>query len=122
MNRHKAKQARLERRHRRVRGKVSGTAAKPRLCVHRTNMHIYAQVIDDVKHHTLCSASTLDPEFKALGMLSSNKEAAKVVGEMVGKRALDAGITTVTFDRGGNLYHGRVAALADGARSAGLIF
>lgn len=122
MNKHKAKQERLARRHRRVRGKVSGTPARPRLCVTRTNMHIYAQVIDDVAHHTLCSASTLDPEFKATGKLGSNKEAAQFVGELVAKRALEAGITTVTFDRGGNLYHGRVAALADGARSAGLIF
>lgn len=122
MNKHKAKQERLARRHRRVRGKVSGTPARPRLCVTRTNMHIYAQVIDDVAHRTLCSASTLDPEFKATGKLGSNKEAAQFVGELVAKRALEAGITTVTFDRGGNLYHGRVAALADGARSAGLIF
>ncbi len=122
MNKHKAKQERLARRHRRVRGKISGTPERPRLCVNRTNMHIYAQVIDDVKGCTLCSASTLDPEFKATGMLGSNKEAAKFVGELVGKRAIEAGITKVAFDRGGHLYHGRVAALADGARSAGLAF
>ena len=122
MNKHKAKQERLARRHRRVRGKISGTPARPRLCVTRTNMHIYAQVIDDVAHRTLCSASTLDPEFKATGKLGSNKEAAQFVGELVGKRAIEAGITTVAVDRGGHLYHGRVAALADGARSAGLIF
>ena len=122
MNKHKAKQERLARRHRRVRGKISGTPARPRLCVTRTNMHIYAQVIDDVAHRTLCSASTLDPEFKATGKLGSNKEAAQFVGELVGKRAIEAGITTVACDRGGHLYHGRVAALADGARSAGLIF
>ena len=122
MNKHKAKQERLARRHCRVRGKISGTPARPRLCVTRTNMHIYAQVIDDVAHRTLCSASTLDPEFKATGKLGSNKEAAQFVGELVGKRAIEAGITTVAFDRGGHLYHGRVAALADGARSAGLIF
>ncbi len=122
MNKHKAKQERLARRHRRVRGKVAGTPARPRLCVTRTNMHIYAQVIDDVAHRTLCAASTLDPEFKATGKLGSNKEAAQFVGELIGKRAIEAGVTTVTFDRGGHLYHGRVAALADGARSAGLIF
>ena len=122
MNKHKAKQERLARRHRAVRGKISGTPARPRLCVTRTNMHIYAQVIDDVAHVTLCSASTLDPEFKATGKLGSNKEAAAFVGELVGKRAMEAGITTVSFDRGGHLYHGRVAALADGARNAGLKF
>lgn len=122
MNKQKAKQERLARRHRRVRGKISGTPERPRLCVTRTNANIYAQVIDDKAGHTLCSASTLDPEFKATGKIGSNKEAATFVGELVGKRAIEAGITTVTFDRGGHLYHGRVAALADGARSAGLIF
>lgn len=121
-NKFKAKNARLARRHRRVRGKISGTPERPRLCVTRTNSHIYAQVIDDVAGRTLCSASTLDAEFKATGKLGSNKEAATFVGELVGKRALEAGITKVSFDRGGHLYHGRVAALADGARSAGLIF
>ena len=122
MNKQKATQERLARRHRRVRGKISGTPERPRLCVTRTNANIYAQVIDDKAGHTLCSASTLDPEFKATGKIGSNKEAATFVGELVGKRAIEAGITTVTFDRGGHLYHGRVAALADGARSAGLIF
>jgi large subunit ribosomal protein L18 len=85
-------------------------------------MHIYAQVIDDTKAATICSASTLDPEFKATGKLGSNKEAAAFVGELIGKRAIEAGITKVAFDRGGHLYHGRVAALADGARNAGLVF
>ncbi len=122
MNKFKAKQAGLARRKRRVRGKVSGTAERPRLAVHRTNAHIYAQVIDDVTGRTLCAASTLDPEFRATGKLGSNKEAAEFVGELVGKRALEKGITTVTFDRGGRIYHGRVKALADGARNAGLKF
>lgn len=122
MDRFKAKQARLARRHRRVRGKIKGTPQRPRLCVTRSNTNIYAQIIDDVAGRTLCSASTLDPEFKATGKLGSNKEAATFVGELVGKRALEAGITTVSFDRGGHLYHGRVAALADGARNAGLTF
>lgn len=122
MNKHKAKQERLARRHRRVRGKISGTAARPRLCVTRSNANIYAQVIDDVSHTTICSASTLDAEFKETGKVGSNKEAAQFVGELVGKRAVDAGIEAVVFDRGGHLYHGRVAALADGARSAGLKF
>ena len=122
MNKHKAKQERLARRHRAVRGKISGTPARPRLCVTRSNANIYAQVIDDVAGKTLVSASTLDAEFKATGKIGSNKEAATFVGELVGKRAIEAGITAVSFDRGGNLYHGRVAALADGARSAGLVF
>ena len=122
MNKQKAKQLGLKRRQRRVRAKINGTAERPRLAVHRTNAHIYAQVIDDVAGKTLVSASTLDAEFKATGKIGSNKEAATFVGELVGKRAIEAGITTVSFDRGGNLYHGRVAALADGARSAGLVF
>jgi large subunit ribosomal protein L18 len=125
MNKHKAKQERLARRHRAIRGKLSGTTERPRLCVHRTNMHIYAQVIvdDNVKgSRVICSASTLDAEFKATGKLGSNKEAATFVGELVGKRAVEAGVSKVAFDRGGHLYHGRVAALADGARSAGLVF
>ena len=95
---------------------------RPRLCVHRTNANIYAQVIDDTEGKTLCSASTLDPEFRATGKVGSNKEAAAFVGELVGKRAIEKGITTVKFDRGGRIYHGRVQALADGARSAGLKF
>ncbi len=122
MNKHQAKQAGLKRRQRRVRAKVSGTAERPRLSVHRTNAHIYAQVIDDTKGVTLCSASTLDPEFRATGKVGSNKEAAEFVGELVGKRAVEMGITEVTFDRGGRVYHGRVKALADGARNAGLKF
>lgn len=122
MNKYQAKQAGLERRKRRVRAKVKGTPERPRLCVHRTNAHIYAQVIDDTKGITLCSASTLDPEFRATGKIGSNKEAAEFVGELVGKRALDLGITEVTFDRGGRIYHGRVQALAEGARNAGLKF
>ena len=122
MNKQKAKQLGLKRRQRRVRGKISGTAERPRLAVHRTNAHIYAQVIDDVAGATICSASTLDPEFRATGKLGSNKEAAVFVGELVGKRAIEKGVATVTFDRGGRIYHGRVKALADGARSAGLKF
>lgn len=122
MEKNKAKRERLARRHRRVRGRVAGTAERPRLCVHRTNANIYAQLINDETGTTICSASTLDPEFRATGKIGSNIEAAKFVGELVGKRAIDAGYTKVCFDRGGHLYHGRVAALADGARSAGLEF
>ena len=122
MNKFQAKQAGLERRKRRVRAKVSGTAERPRLAVHRTNAHIYAQVIDDVDGKTICAASTLDPEVRATGKVGSNKEAAEFVGELVAKRAVEKGITEVTFDRGGRIYHGRVKALADGARNAGLKF
>lgn len=122
MNKFQAKQAGLARRKRRVRAKVSGTAERPRLAVHRTNAHIYAQVIDDVAGRTLCAASTLDPEFRGTGKVGSNKEAAEFVGELIAKRALEKGVTEVTFDRGGRIYHGRVKALADGARNAGLKF
>ena len=99
MNKFQAKKAGLERRKRRVRGKVTGTADRPRLAVHRTNAHIYAQVIDDVDGKTICAASTLDPEFRATGKLGSNKEAAAFVGELIGKRAVEKGVTTVRFDR-----------------------
>ena len=117
MNKHKAKLEGLKRRQRRVRGKVSGTAERPRLRVTRTNANIYAQIIDDSKGSslTLVSASTLEAEFK--GTHTSNKEAAEKVGQLVGKRAIEAGITKVAFDRGGRIYHGRVKALADGGRT-----
>ena len=111
-------EARL-RRHRRVRNKISGTAARPRLDVFRSAKHIYAQVIDDEQGVTLASASSMDKDFNAYG---GNIEAAKAVGAAVAKRALEKGITEVVFDRGGYVYHGRVAALADAAREAGLKF
>ena len=122
MDRFKAKQAKLQRRQRRVRGKVTGTADRPRLRVTRSNANIYAQIIDDVAATTLASASSLDAELKKSGLNGSNLESATEVGKLVGKRAVDAGITEIVFDRGGNLYHGRVKALADGAREAGLKF
>jgi len=122
MNKYKAKKEQLERRKRRVRAKVFGTAERPRLNVRRTNAHIYAQVIDDADGKTICSASTLSPEFRATGKVGSNKEAAEFVGKLVGERALEKGVTTVVFDRSGFLYHGRIQALADGARAAGLKF
>ena len=122
MNKQKAKRAGLKRRERRVRSKIVGTPERPRLSVRRTNAHIYAQLLDDVDAKTICTASTLDPEFRATGKLGSNKEAAEAVGEMIGRRALEKGVTTVTFDRNGRIYHGRVKALADGARNAGLKF
>lgn len=106
-------------RHRRVRGKVSGTALRPRLNVFRSAKHIYAQIIDDTKGTTLVSASSLDKEFEGLG---GNKEAAKKVGLLVAKKALEKGIEEVVFDRGGYIYHGRVQELAEGAREGGLKF
>jgi large subunit ribosomal protein L18 len=122
MDKLKAKQAGLERRQRRVRGKVSGTAERPRLRVTRTNSHIYAQVIDDVAGTTLAAASTVEAEVRGDLKNGANIDAARAVGEAIGKRAKAAGITTVVFDRGGRIYHGRVQALAAGARSAGLEF
>lgn len=116
------KQAGLARRHRRVRGKISGTAARPRLCVTRSNSNIYVQFVDDVAGKTLVGVSTLGAEFKATGKNGANVEGAAALGEIAGKAALAAGITEIVFDRGGNLYHGRIKALADGAREAGLKF
>jgi len=110
--------ARLKR-HTRVRGKISGTAERPRLNVFRSSKHIYAQIIDDVKGVTLASASSLDKAFEGNG---GNVEGAKKVGEMIAKNAAAKGISEVVFDRGGYLYHGRVQALAEGAREAGLKF
>ena len=109
-------------RHARVRKDVFGTPERPRLCVYRSLQNISAQVIDDVNGRTLVAASSLDKELKAQLAYGGNKDAAKVVGEAVAKKALAAGIETVCFDRGGYLYHGRVKELADGAREAGLKF
>ena len=111
-----------ERRHRRVRRKISGTAECPRLCVYRSNSNIYAQVIDDVKGVTLVSASSIDKDLRKDLSHGGNIESAKAVGEAIAKKALKAGVCDVVFDRGGFLYHGRVAALADAAREAGLNF
>ncbi|MBE6738003.1 MAG: 50S ribosomal protein L18 [Ruminococcus sp.] len=118
VNRPDTKKARIQR-HKRVRGKVSGTADCPRLCVYRSTNNIYAQIIDDVKGVTLVSASSLDKSIEGNG---GNKEAAKAVGKLVAERAKEAGITDVVFDRGGNIYHGRVKELAEGARESGLNF
>ena len=109
-------------RHYRLRRHLSGTAERPRLCVYRSTSNIYAQVIDDAAQATLAAASTLDKELKAQLEGKSKKEAAKLVGELVGKRALAKGVTMVVFDRGGYQYTGRVAELAAGAREAGLEF
>ena len=118
VSRKDANQARLKR-HKRVRAKISGTAARPRLAVYRSNAHISAQIIDDVAGVTLVSASTHEKDFEGT---SGNKAAAKWGGQKIGERATAKGITEVVFDRGGYLYHGRVSELADGARESGLKF
>ena len=110
------------RRHTRVRKKINGTAETPRLSVYRSLNHIYVQVIDDVKGVTLCSASTMEKEVKGEIKDKTKTEAAKLVGKKVAERALKKGVKAVVFDRGGYLYTGRVQAVADGAREAGLNF
>jgi len=111
-----------KKRHYRVRNKLQGTAVRPRLNVFRSAKHIYAQVIDDASGATLAAASTMDPELKDAVNHGGNVDAAQKVGELVAKRAADKGVTEVVFDRGGYLYHGRVKALAEAAREAGLKF
>ncbi len=117
-----SRNARRLKRHQRVRNKVFGTPEKPRMCVFRSAKNISVQIIDDTKGHTLVAASSTDKDLKGQISYGGNKEAAKIVGEAVAKKALAAGIETVSFDRGGFLYHGRVKELADGAREAGLKF
>ena len=109
-------------RHNRIRNRVSGTAQQPRLAVFRSNKHIYAQIIDDVAQHTLCATSTMEADIASKVKFTSTIEAAKVVGEAIAKKALDKGIKEVVFDRGGFVYHGKIQALADAAREAGLQF
>jgi large subunit ribosomal protein L18 len=119
------KQSRNEvrkRRHRRVRRKVSGTAARPRLNVFRSSRHIYAQIIDDQNGRTVVAASSLDSGLKEETAQGATREAAKKVGAALARRALDKGVREVVFDRGGYIFHGRVKALAEGAREQGLIF
>jgi len=116
----KKKQEARARRHHRVRKSVRGTAERPRLAVFRSNKHVTAQVIDDVAGRTLAAASTVQADLRADP--TGNKAAATVVGRLVAERAQAVGVTKVVFDRGGNLYHGRVAAVADAAREAGLEF
>lgn len=118
----KSKNAIRVKRHWRLRKNINGTAERPRLNVFRSLSNIYAQVIDDVNGVTLVSASTLDKKIKAQDVKGGNAEAAKLVGKLVAERAIEKGITTVVFDRGGYIYHGRVAALAAAAREAGLKF
>lgn len=111
-----------KKKHYRIRKKISGTPQRPRLCVYRSNKHIYAQIIDDVNGTTLVAASTLEAPLRDELTSKCNKEAAKRVGQLIGEKALAKGIKSVVFDRSGYIYHGRVAALADGAREAGLDF
>jgi large subunit ribosomal protein L18 len=114
------RKANREKRHLRVRKKISGTPERPRLSVYRSEKNMYAQIIDDVNSVTLVSASTLDKDLNL--KLGGNKETAKLVGELVAKRALEKGISEVVFDRGGYVYHGRIQSLAEAAREAGLKF
>lgn len=118
----KARKPQVQKRHQSIRVKLSGTPECPRLAVYRSTKHIYAQVIDDVNKVTLASASSIDKDLKENLAHGGNIESAKVVGEAIAKKALKAGVKDVVFDRGGFLYHGRVAALADAAREAGLNF
>ncbi|MBL8126378.1 MAG: 50S ribosomal protein L18 [Thermomicrobiales bacterium] len=112
-----------QRRHVRVRAKVSGTQARPRLNVFRSSAHIYAQVIDDDRGHTILAASDLEPEVRErAGADAKKSDRARAVGEIIGERAKAAGIDAIVFDRGGYLYHGRVKAVAEGARASGLTF
>ncbi len=123
MNRLELKKVRRQRRKLRIRKKIFGTAERPRLSVYRSLKHIYAQIIDDEKGHTLLACSTLDAEVRSkITNEMSKTEQAKVVGIVLGERALKSGIQSVAFDRNGFLYHGRVRALAEGAREAGLKF
>ena len=116
------KNAKRLQRHKRVRRKVFGTPQRPRFCVFRSSNNIYAQIIDDTNRVTLVAASSLDEAVKGAVNHTGNKEAAKLVGEMVAKKAVEKGITEVVFDRGGYIYHGRIKELAEGAREAGLKF
>ena len=111
-----------EKKHYRLRNHLSGTAQRPRLAVFRSNNHMYAQIIDDTVGNTLVSASTLQKDVKAELEKTNNVEAAAYLGTVIAKKALEKGITTVVFDRGGFIYHGKIKALADAAREAGLNF
>ena len=116
------RKAERERRHARVRTKISGTAERPRLCVYRSNKNLFVQVIDDVNGTTLAAASTLDKDVKDSLTKTNNVEAAAKLGEVIAKKAADKGITNVVFDRGGFIYQGKIKALAEAAREAGLNF
>ena len=111
-----------QKKHRRMRNHIAGTAARPRLCVFRSNNHMYAQIIDDSVGRTLVSASTLQKDVKAELEKTNDVAAAAYLGTVIAKRAVEAGITEVVFDRGGFIYQGKIQALADAAREAGLVF
>ena len=115
----KGKAVARKRRHQRVRKHIAGTAARPRLVVRRSARHMVAMLVDDVTGHTLASASTMEADLRQ--MEGTKVDKARKVGQLLGQRGTEAGVTTATFDRGGNKYHGRVAAVADGARDAGLV-
>ena len=118
----KARNEIREKKHRRLRNRFSGTAERPRLAVFRSNNHMYAQIIDDTVGNTLVSASTLQKEVKAEVEKTNNVDAAAYLGTVIAKKAMEKGITSVVFDRGGFIYHGKIKALADAAREAGLNF
>ncbi len=111
-----------EKKHKKIRNRFSGTPERPRLSVFRSNSHMYAQIIDDTKGHTLAAASTNEKDVKAALKNTDDTEAAAYVGKLIGQRAVEKGIKSVVFDRGGFVYHGKVQALADAAREAGLEF
>ena len=118
----KSREVIRQNKHRRLRNNISGTADRPRLAVFRSNNHMYAQIIDDTVGNTLVSASTLDKDVKSELDKTNNVAAAEKLGEVIAKKALDKGINTVVFDRGGFIYQGKIKALADAAREAGLVF
>ena len=117
-----SKKERTRKRHFRIRTKVKGTNDKPRLAIYKSNKHIYAQLIDDIKAHTILSCSTAQPALKKEVKTTWTKASAKMIGELIAKKALEKGIKKVVFDRGGNRYHGKIAAFAEGARGGGLVF
>lgn len=117
-----AKKERTKKRHIRIRNRIVGTQDRPRLSIYKSNKHIYAQIIDDIKAHTILSCSTLTPSLKKDIKTTWTKESAKKIGEIVAKTALEKGIKKVVFDRGGNRYHGKIVAFAEGARAGGLSF
>lgn len=122
MIKHRDRNEARQRRHLRIRKSLVGTPERPRLCVFRSSIHIYAQLIDDRAGRTLAAASTLDPEIRERAASAKKADAGKMVGQLIARRAQERGVRGVVFDRGGYVYHGRVRALADGAREGGLEF
>lgn len=122
MIKHRDRNEARQRRHLRIRKSLVGTPERPRLCVFRSSIHIYAQLIDDRAGRTLAAASTLDPEIRERAASAKKADAGKMVGQLIARRAQERGVRRIVFDRGGYVYHGRVRALADGAREGGLEF